>query len=249
MIYELKDVIKVNTIFEGWEETMIYSCLQNVMGKIYVTDLDNPKSAMAKVGCFTFYAGEINKELIITKPDGFVIMVPQNEEWARLIEECFKSARKIIRYATKKDTLFSKEYLQSIVDKLPKEFIIKTIDSEIYDRCLLNSFTTDLVSSFETKEEYLRLGRGKVIMRDLDILAGASSFSRYKEGIEVEVDTIESERRKGLATAVCAALILDCLNEGLYPSWDAHNLESLHLSKKLGYEFAHEYVAYEVFNR
>ena len=81
---------------------------------------------------------------------------------------------------------------------------------------------------------------------DCRIVAGASSFSRYKEGIEIEVDTVPEERRNGFATIACAALILRCLREGLYPSWDAQNMNSVHLSEKLGYEFDHEYVAYEV---
>ena len=54
MIYVLEDTKKVEKIFEGWEETLIYSCLQKVMGKVFVTDLENPKSAMAFVGCFAF---------------------------------------------------------------------------------------------------------------------------------------------------------------------------------------------------
>lgn len=54
VIYELKDSEKGKAIFEGWQETMIYSCLQKVMGHIYVTDFENPKSAVAIVGCFAF---------------------------------------------------------------------------------------------------------------------------------------------------------------------------------------------------
>ena len=77
-------------------------------------------------------------------------------------------------------------------------------------------------------------------------MSGASSYTRYKEGIEIEVDTIETERRKHLATIACSALILNCLEEGLYPSWDAQNMNSVRLAEKLGYEFDHEYVAYEV---
>ena len=64
MIYELKDTSKVKHLFEGWEETLIYSCMQKVMGKIFVTDLTSPVSAMAYVGCFVFYAGEPDKELV-----------------------------------------------------------------------------------------------------------------------------------------------------------------------------------------
>ena len=67
----LADTSKVNHLFEGWKETLIYSCLQKVMGKIFVTDFDSPVSAMACLGCFVFYAGVPDKELVRQKPDGF----------------------------------------------------------------------------------------------------------------------------------------------------------------------------------
>ena len=246
MIYELKDTSKVKKLFTGWQETLIYSCLQNVMGKIYVTDLVCPSSAFAFVGCFGFFAGEPDRELVVNKPDGFVIMVPQNEEWSVLIEECYPTAKRVIRYAIKKDTVFDVRRLRNEISRLPAEYELRRIDSLIYDRCLENPITADFVSAFESKEQYLKIGRGMVIIKDGNIVAGASSYTRYNEGIEIEVDTVESERRKHLATIVCSALILECLNEGLYPSWDAQNMNSVHLAEKLGYEFAHEYVAYEV---
>lgn len=246
MIYEIDDTSKVKALFEGWEETLIYSCLQQVMGKIYVTDLENPKSAFAFVGCFGFFAGEPDRELVSNKPEGFVIMVPQNAQWAVLIEECFEDAKKVTRYAIKKDTKFDVDKLQKEIDKLPDGYELKKIDAEIYDKCLENPATVDFVSAFGSKERYLQIGRGMVITKNDEIVSGASSYTRYNEGIEIEVDTVESERRKHLATVVCAALILDCLQEGLYPSWDAQNMNSVHLAEKLGYEFTHEYFAYEV---
>ena len=246
MIYELTDTSKVMSLFKGWQETLIYSCLQKVMGKIFVTDLEHPRSAMAFVGCFAFYAGEVNKELVINKPEGFVIMVPQNKIWEVCIEECFPTAKKVTRYAIKKDTHFNRGSLRNMVAGLPAGYELKEIDDKIYDLCLPDSVTRDFVSSFESKEKYLELGRGMVILKSGRIVAGASSYTRYKEGIEIEVDTIEDERRKGLATIVCASLILLCLEEGLYPSWDAQNMNSVHLAEKLGYEFDHEYTAYEV---
>ncbi len=246
MIHELKDTSKVQSLFKGWEETLIYSCLQNVMGRVFVTDPDNPKSAMAFVGCFGFYAGEPDRELVENKPEGFVIMTPQNEEWAALIEDCFPSSKRVIRYAVKKDTQFDVEALKKKISELPEGYELKPIDSDIYDLCLENPVTRDFVSAFESKEKYLELGRGIVILKDGNIVSGASSYTRYKTGIEIEVDTAESERRKQLATIVCAALIVQCLEEGLYPSWDAQNMNSVHLAEKLGYEFSHEYVAYEV---
>jgi GNAT superfamily N-acetyltransferase len=173
-------------------------------------------------------------------------MVSQNKAWEACIEECFPSAKKVTRYAIKKDTKFDKEYLKSLVNELPDGYELRKIDERIYDMCLPDPVTRDFVSSFDSKEKFLEIGRGMVILKDDRIVAGASSYTRYREGIEIEVDTVEEERRKGLATIVCAALILRCLDEGLYPSWDAQNMNSVRLSEKLGYEFDHEYTAYEV---
>ena len=246
MLFELENTSKVKELFKGWEETMLFSCIQKIMGKIYVTDLENPKSAFAFLGCFGFYAGKPDVEIVSKKPEGFTIMVPQNKEWAQLIEECYPSAKRVMRYAIKKDTIFDKIKLQNEISKLPIGYEIHKLDADIYDQCLKNPVMVDFVSAFESKEKYLQIGRGMVILKDGQIVSGASSYTRYKEGIEIEVDTIETERRKHLATIACSALILNCLEEDLYPSWDAQNMNSVRLAEKLGYEFDHEYVAYEV---
>lgn len=246
MVYELQDTSKVTKLFEGWQETMLYSCIQKVMGKIYVTDIENPVSAVAFVGCFVFFAGEPSRELAEHAMDGFVILTPQNEEWAKIIEEVYPEAKKVTRYAIKKDTQFDSDLLKKNLELLPDGYELKAIDEELYDKCLENSLTVDFVASFESKEKFLEDGRGMVIVKNGEIVSGASSFSRYIEGIEIEVDTVESERRQNLALIACSALILKCLEEGLYPSWDAQNMNSVFLAEKLGYEFDHEYTAYEV---
>lgn len=246
MVYDLEDTKKAAPLFDGWQETLIYSCLQKVMGHVYVTDTDNPVSAAAFVGSFILFAGKPDRELVEHNPGHFVIMAPKNEEWAALIEECYPQAKRVTRYAIRKDTEFDQDLLRSYLKMLPEGYEIKKIDEDLYDKCLESDQFRDFVSSFENKEEFLKSGRGIVIVKNGEIMAGASSYSRYREGIEIEVDTAESERRKNLATVACSALILNCLEEGLYPSWDAQNMNSVRLSQKLGYEFDHEYPAYEV---
>ena len=246
MIYELEDTSKAEKLFGGWQETLIYSCLQKVMGKIYVTEPRDPASAFAFVGCFGFFAGEPDRELVEGKPDGFAILTPQNRQWAELIEEAYPDAKKVTRYAIRKDTRFDIASLKKNIGLLPEGYELRDIDADFYDKCLESPVTEDFVSSFGNKEQYLRDGRGVVVVKDGKIVSGASSYSRYREGIEIEVDTVESESRKHLALVSCSALICRCLEEGLYPSWDAQNMESVHLAEKLGYEFDHAYVAYEV---
>ena len=246
MVYELSDTSKVAALFGDWPETLITSCLQKVMGRVYVTDMEQPISALAFAGCFAFFAGEPDKELVAHNLAGFVIMTPQNEAWANLIEKCLPSAKKVTRYAIRKDTKFDTTLLEGIAGTIPEGYELRKIDAEIYDLCLKDPVTRDFVSSFDSKEQYLEIGRGMVLMKNGNIVSGASSYSRYREGIEIEVDTVPEERNKGLAAIVCAALILDCLEEGLYPIWDAQNLTSVHLAEKLGYELDHAYTAYEV---
>jgi hypothetical protein len=42
-------------------------------------------------------------------------------------------------------------------------------------------------------------------------------------------------------------MILEALDRGLSPSWDAANLWSVGLAEKLGYHFDHEYTTYEIY--
>ena len=249
MIYELSDTSKVEKLFENWDglETAVLSCLQKISGKIYVTDPIHPRSAMANVGSFAFFAGEPEKELVLGKPEGYTNMVPQNEAWARLIETAWPATKKA-RYAIKKNAQFDREKLKALTDSLPEGYEIKRIDAVIYDLCHAheNDDMRDLVDWFGSKEKFLALGRGFVVMKESKVVSGASSALRYREGIELEVDTVKEERQRGLASAASAALILSCLNDGLYPSWDAANRVSVLLAQKLGYEFSHEYFVYGV---
>ena len=64
--------------------------------------------------------------------------------------------------------------------------------------------------------------------------------------MESEIDTRPDHQRRGLARACGARLILECLDRGLYPSWDAHTAASLALAEQLGYRLDHPYTAFEI---
>lgn len=252
MVYEITDTRNVSSLFDNWEETLIWSCLQGVMGKIYADDLNNPTAAMAMIGDFTFFAGKPKIEFVSYKPDWciqyFMIMIPQNESWKNLIIDIYgKKAKVISRYAIKKEAdIFDKKKLEKAVASLPEEYTLSMIDERLYQMCKAESWSADLVSQFPSYEKYCKLGIGAVICKENIIISGASSYSRYKEGIEIEIDTREEYRRKGFAYVCGAKLILECLKRNLYPSWDAHNKGSVALAEKLGYHYSHTYTAIEI---
>lgn len=175
-------------------------------------------------------------------------MIPQNEGWACLIKQKYgKMAKAVVRYAIRKEPeIFDREKLKQMTEALPEDYELCMIDSRLYEKCREESWSRDLVSQFSDYVKYKESGLGVVILQDGKIVAGASSYSRYRQGIEIEIDTKEEYRRKGLATVCGAKLILECLERNLYPSWDAQNQRSAALAEKLGYHFSHEYKAYEI---
>ena len=252
MIYKLDDNSKAKDLFNDWQDTMVLSCLQNVMGSIYTQDRSEPQSAIAILGAFCFVTGRPLKELVLFKPESFIgdfiIFTPQNKEWEKLIMDCYQDkAKKITRYAMKKEKdVFNKEQLKQAVDNLGSEYTLRMIDEPIYNLCKENDWSYDFVSLYTDYKHFENLGLGVVIMKEDELVSGASSYSRYNGGIEVEIDTKYEYRKKGLAYASASKLILECLDRGLYPSWDAQNKISAALAEKLGYHFSHEYTAIEV---
>ncbi len=254
MIERLINTNKVRALFGDWQEATLWACLDGLMGSVHADHVNMPKSALAYHGCFCFLAGEPNKELLMHKPDknaSFEIMVPQSDEWAQLIQEIYPTnSKRVTRYALKKEeNTFDREYLQKKIEGLNTIYTLKLIDEGIYEACLKEEWSRDLVGNYENYDTYNRLGLGVVILKEKEIIAGASSYSTYNGGIDIEIDTKETYRRQGLASVCGSKLILECLERNMNPCWDAQNIWSRDLAVKLGYQFEKEYTAFEVWER
>lgn len=248
MITEAKGMLleKAAHLFSGWSDTPIASCLQGVMGTIYL----DGEAAAAYLGDLSFYTGAPSEALLRFKPkqdSGFTIMVPQNQAWGNLLEQIYgEKAKQITRYAFRKDPCFQKELLKQLKAQLPDGYTMELLGRDVYEYCQEHAWCRDWVSQFESFDDYASRGLGMVVKKDGVPVSGASSYFVYPGGIEIQIDTHRDFRHKGLATAAAAGLILECLERKLYPSWDAANLWSVALAEKLGYTFSHEYIAYEV---
>ena len=251
MVYEIKDPETVSALFGSPKEAILRSCLEHIIGTIYADDNKHPSAAMAVLGDFAFYAGTPNQKLAAFRPQSsggdFMIRIWQHKSWKNTILAHYKERARIVsRFATKKEPgIFDKDYLKQIAASLPQGYEICMIDEPIYELCKTEPWSTDLVSQFPHYSDYRRLGLGAVIRNGRRIISGASSYARYQDGIEIEIDTCKEFRRKGFARICGAKLILECLQRNLYPSWDAQNPASLALAKQLGYHFSHTYEAIE----
>lgn len=256
MIKKVTDTKNVEHLFSTWQETCIWSALQSIMGDIYAEDTEKPTAAKVILGDFCFLAGEPNKELLAYKPESFasnfIIMVPESEAWSALIEKHYKEgAERNFRFAIKKNTgNFNKEKMERVIADIPTGLELKMIDEKLYNACLSEEWSRDFVSNYKDYAMFEKLGLGALMVKKDtgEIVAGASSYSTYKDGIEIEIVTREDYRKQGLAYRCASKLILECLKRKLYPSWDARTRISVALAEKLGYEYSHEYVAYEITN-
>ena len=230
-------------LFFGWQETMIWSCLQGCMGRALWEGGDRPRSAMLWVGDFCFFAGSPSVELAGqgTAP----ILVPRDGGWERALELAWGDrVRRWTRYATEKDpNCFDRAALKRFAE-LPQGYELRPMDRELYAQAMEEGWSRDLCAVFQGQEDYCRRGLGVAALYQGRLAAGASSYTVYRGGIEIEIDTAPRHRRRGLAAACGARLILDCLDRGLYPSWDAHDLRSAALARKLGYQIAGPYPVY-----
>ena len=242
MIYKIDDFTIVEKLFNDWPFPK-WNTVMNQKVEIYADDPLSPKSAVGFLGSWCYCAGKPNKELILRKRSQWFGLFPQDKKWKKFIKECYPDAEMDTRYAIEHDAIFDIEKLKSFVDALPEGYELRLIDSKIYDliQKVDDEDVEELIDWFDNKKQFLELGLGYAVIKDGEVVGGASTAYRFPKGIDIEIDILKKHRRKGLATAAGAKLILDCLERGWKPTWDAANMKSVHLSEKLGYTFSHKY--------
>ena len=172
MIHKLDTPSLAAPLFGGWAEGMVWACLQGRMGTVLANDTRS--SAAAVLGDFAFFAGAPDRELLdaVSVP----LLVPQNDAWAAVIAAYFgRAVQPIIRYATRKDTVFDRKRLETFARSLPNPYTIRKIGRNLYDLCSHIPWSRDLVSQYPTWEAYQAQGLGFAVPRNGAPVAGASS--------------------------------------------------------------------------
>ena len=238
----MTDWERLTALFDGWEETMVWSCLQGVMGRAKWNE--GVTAGLIASGDFCFLAGEPDRALLARAAGP--ILAPRTPDWRPLIEAYFgPGAIPETRYAIKKEPgIFDRRRLEALAAALPAGYELRLIDEAMVPVLLAQAWSRDLCAAFDSPADCCRRGVGVAALYEGVPVAGAGSYCVYRGGIEVEIDTRPDHRRRGLATACGARLILECLDRGLYPSWDAIDLRSAALAEKLGYRRGDPYPVY-----
>jgi len=248
-----KDKMKnIAPLFGGWNEVGILSCLQGHVGQAFVDNEDVPSVAMICHSGFCYVAGDAEspraKELLWNIHKDCMELQLRDEEWQRLAEREFgKKIEKFTRYKFKRNAeLFDREKLQGYIDALPDGYEIAKIDERMFKCLRTYEWAEYHCAQFISFEELRKYAIGFVVLYDGEPICAATPFYYCDEAIDIQIDTVEEHRRKGIATACAARLILDCLDRWIFPNWSADCAESRYLAEKLGYELDKEDVSYAI---
>lgn len=251
MIYQESNDINQSckNLFNPPWNHILDSVLSGFQGSVLVDRSTSPQSALAIVGKgapFAFLGGQVNEDLWMHLPKGDLIMVPQSSAWSNYLMTIKQhEVSPFIRYAMQAPQKFNRQRINQMKQSLADSYSISVINQQLFNQCLEESWSKDLVSNFDNYQDFCQQAMGFVVLNQGKIISGASTFLPLANGIEIEVDTHPRYQGQGLATIGVSYLINACLDREWYPSWDAHTAISRDFSKKFGYSVSFDYQAFE----
>lgn len=240
-------------LFNGIWDSMVIAYLQGYQGEAWVNKMPDPDFGFIISGEYSFFGGDTKSSEVeeaikhifemINGKETTAIYSPEKLEWRDLLLKCHPGkAQEAMRYwIVQKDYDFDKEKLRMFVEAIPEGYELKAFDRDLYEQAMSEAWSTEFCETFASAEDYLSKGFGYGITYKGKLVAATSTMTVYDGGTEIQVATREDFRQKGLALPTAARFILECQKRGIRPCWDAANKISLHMAKKLGYEYNGEY--------
>lgn len=238
-------LLVLKAMFNGHRrvDLAIESILEGQTGEhiaIKVDDVSNPAAAQLEHGTFTVFAG-IPSSSFIKKLKQPCAIQPSPVEWIDLIKATYpRHLQTFTRYSFRHDSL-NREHLQTLIEQHPFKDQMKKLDLPMATALSKDEWGRYHFMNYHGPAHFIETGIGYGVIAGSRIAAACTSALVCSTGIELNIITDPHYRRKGLATLVAAALILDCIDKGLEPHWDAANSVSRELALKLGYTAAGEY--------
>ncbi len=250
MLVEVEEPIDptVSRLFDAHKRgrAVIRCVLELGRGKVLVDNLESPRVAAMVFKPLVFLAGDSRHPAAaqyVSAIPQMNIMIAPDEEWEDLIRRSLGSKILVQKRTRLVPESLNLKRIRALKKMIPEEFGIARMDREIVER-LDEDMRKPIDFYFGGVEGFTRDAIGFCVMKDGAVASVAYSAFPFVEEFEIQVETAELYRRKGLATVACAALIEHALEHGLVPRWDAANEPSVQLALKLGYSEPDRWFAY-----
>lgn len=234
------DRSKVRPLFEVYKRAVgiILPAIDQARGFLWVDSLESPTVAKLQLSVLNAFAGDsscVTARELVKMFEPMQVGFVHDDSWTQLFKEIWGE-----HLGVQPRTFFSPksldiDYLKNLRLQVPPGYSIERMDLETI-RTLDKRKAMHIPMFFGSSEEFYNMGIAFCVKSEGKVVSMASTFTPYTDQFEIQVDTLdEAHRRKGLATAVSAALIIYALENGLTPHWDAANEASVQLALKLGY--------------
>lgn len=226
----------------------LHGCLDAVLngdfGLALADDDRTPRTALLQLD-FTFLGGDPGTA---AAKDAFAMLggprashIVATQDWVEPIKTWFGDRVSPHERADFSPGEWEVARLRGFLD-LPAGFDLVAVDASNVER--FAALERAFVDSFDSLEDFLARGAGFGVIHRDGFVSGCSSFTLSRGKLEFEIDTQPDYRRRGLATAVAARMLLHCIENAIEPCWDAHNPISAALARKLGFIERNRYFAW-----
>jgi GNAT superfamily N-acetyltransferase len=210
--------------------------LEGQMGTVVVDDVEQPTVFKIQSGPFIYFAGDAlgpGAQTAIAALTPEMLLMPSGPGWLEAINQRYgERLVSFDRYCFSSEQL-SLAHLTSLCSVSSKYEILR-MDAKFAAQRWGQEHSIDL-SCFDSPNDFEQRGLGFYATLDDGCLGGAYSQLVCSRGIEISVYVMPQHRARGLGTLLASSLVKRCLEIGHAAHWDAANVESCRLAKKLGY--------------
>jgi GNAT superfamily N-acetyltransferase len=230
------------------DRAIIDCVLEGHVGQAFADDFAAPTVARLDCGPFAALAGNpaspAARDLVRHAPIDWV--TPETDAWRAVLETEFAGRIRRIRFVELSSASLDASRLKALSRALPKGYELTQLNAELAEALIRDLGKQWLLDSYASMEDFLARGIGYVVLCEGRAVASAASAVSSLRAIDIDIEVTPAHRRKGLGTAVGAALALECLRRDIEPLWLASNGISVHLAQKLGYLVGGEYETFEI---
>ncbi|MEQ8170540.1 MAG: GNAT family N-acetyltransferase [Candidatus Eremiobacterota bacterium] len=224
-------------------------------GQVFVDRRETPLSAVVITDFgFMYFMGEdeneeFNQEFIrlleykIGIKHGYLLWYYPSDRWQQRLEAISASVRKRARMRFD----FRKERANYLNNKpeVPDNFELKHLDYSLIPKT--TKLGINITSRFwSSAEDLLENGLSVCLVKNDEVVSICYAACISDDLAEIDIATQYEYGGMGLATFVAQQFIIECLKNGITPTWDCFdtNVPSLKLAEKLGFVFTITYPFY-----
>ena len=217
---------------------VIDAVLEGKLGTVTADDVEAPRVARLDLGCYAVLGGDeahaLAAELISAVRAPREILVPDRQGWRDLLHEIHGERLSDRPMRTFVSHALDATHLRELSAGVAEAHELVPLNASLAGQ-LDEELTPHALQVFPSAEALASEGIGFGVVNKGRLVSAASSYAVSSRRVEVAVATRPSHRRRGLARAAAARMLLSCLEAGLVPEWSASNPVSKRLALSLGY--------------